>query len=792
MRKFYACITAKAIALVFVFLTVVFSAQASPPTITSFSPTSGIIGTTVTITGTGFSATPTDNIVYFGAVKAMVSASTITNVTITIPAGAGSVVPVSVTVGGLTAYSIASATPKFNLTNTPNLTPNFAISTYSTGESPFSVAIGDFNGDDNPDMAITNYDSYTVSIFLGNGTGSFSDKTDFAVGIRPTAVAVGDFNSDGKQDLVTANSYSNSISVILGDGAGDFGAKTDFTVGTEPASVAIGDFNGDGKADLVVANDNSSRISILLGDGAGSFGTKTDYLLGLNPRSIAIGDFNGDRIADLVDINEGSNKVSILLGNGDGSFKVISSISIVNPYSVAIGDFNGDAKADLVVTTGGSNNASILLGDGLGGFGTKTDFSVGTSPVSVVAGDFNGDGKLDLATANYYSSNVSVLLGNGLGGFGTRTDFWVGTWPESIAIGDFNRDGKADLVAPNFHSNTVSILLYTVLSLTTETVTDITPSGATFHGTITNLGDSNPTSYGFCWNTSGVPTTADDKIDKGAVSTTGAFTSAITGLSPSKTYHVRTFATDPSGTVYGNEIIFTTLPPISIISFSPTKGLIGTSVTITGTGFSATPTDNIVYFGAVKAMVSASTITSVTVTVPAGAGSVVPVSVTVGGLTAYSTTNKTPTFNLTNTPSLTPDYAINTYSTGTKPYSVAIGDFNGDGNPDLAIANISSLDISVLLGNGKGSFGAKTNYYVGSSSSVAIGDFNGDGNSDLIVISKDNDQRTIWLGDGKGSFVAIFDYLLGYYGASVATGDFNGDGKTDLVSTNNNYQDIRI
>jgi hypothetical protein len=89
------------------------------PTFTSISPTSGAIGTTITITGTGFSTTAADNTVCFGAVKATVTASTATSLTLTVPAGAGSIVPVSVRVGGLLAYSTNSATPSFNVINTP-------------------------------------------------------------------------------------------------------------------------------------------------------------------------------------------------------------------------------------------------------------------------------------------------------------------------------------------------------------------------------------------------------------------------------------------------------------------------------------------------------------------------------------------------------------------------------------------------------------------------------------------------------------------------------------------------
>ena len=227
---------------------------------------------------------------------------------------------------------------------------------------------------------------------------------------------------------------------------------------------------------------------------------------------------------------------------------------------MGIGDFNRDGKADLAIANNSSNTVSILLGNGDGTFNTKIDFPVGKNPQSVAIGDFNGDGKLDLTTANSGSNNVSILLGNGVGGFGTKIDFPVGTAPYSVAVGDFNGDGKADIVSANSGSNNVSVLHYPVpTAITTEAVTDITATDATGNGTITDLGIPNLTSYGFCWNIDGTPTTADDKIDKGAVPATGAFTAAITGLSQTTTYHVRAYAINTTGTSYGNEVSFTTL-----------------------------------------------------------------------------------------------------------------------------------------------------------------------------------------------------------------------------------------
>ena len=144
------------------------------------------------------------------------------------------------------------------------LPPQFdAATSFAAGTQPFSVAVGDFNGDNKPDLAVANAGSNNVSVLLGNGLGGFGAATNFAAGTNPQSVGVGDFNGDNKPDLAVANAGSNNVSVLLGNGMGGFGAATNFAAGTGPISVAVGDFNGDNKPDLAVANPNSNNVSVL-------------------------------------------------------------------------------------------------------------------------------------------------------------------------------------------------------------------------------------------------------------------------------------------------------------------------------------------------------------------------------------------------------------------------------------------------------------------------------------------------------------------------------------------------
>jgi len=205
------------------FLLILFASvcTAQVPTITSFAPTSGIIGSTVVLTGTNFNLTPLNNVVYFGATRATVLVASATQISVTVPFGA---TYQSITVlNTLTGRSCASSRPFI---------------------TRFSPTLG------------------------GISTSDFLPKVDFTVGNGPRAVAVGDLDGDGNPDLVTANTSANTISIrrnIATTGilsSTSLSAKVDFATGTAPISIALGDFDGDGKLDIAVANSTGNTVSV--------------------------------------------------------------------------------------------------------------------------------------------------------------------------------------------------------------------------------------------------------------------------------------------------------------------------------------------------------------------------------------------------------------------------------------------------------------------------------------------------------------------------------------------------
>lgn len=355
----------------------------------------------------------------------------------------------------------------------------FNGNTFPTSTGPMGLGTGDFNGDGKLDLVVTEPGSGNVGVMLGNGDGTFQAPVNYMVGQAPQAsslqfygVTVGDFNGDGKPDFVVSDWADNYVSVFLGNGDGTFEAGVTYPVGVNPSSVALADLNGDGKLDIVVSNQTCAEattcspatVSVLLGNGDGTFQTHSDFDAGLDANWVAVGDFNGDGKLDLAVVdgqgNAMTSAVLIFLGNGDGTFQSPVSYQLsVNGASEAVADFNGDGKLDVAVADN-IGTLSIFLGNGDGTFQPRVDYPAGSFPWgSLAVGDFNGDGKLDLAVGSNGSNDVSLFLGNGDGTFQSLLSFSAGNSWMGLAAGDFSQDGRLGLAASNNGYNTVSILL---------------------------------------------------------------------------------------------------------------------------------------------------------------------------------------------------------------------------------------------------------------------------------------------------------------------------------------------
>ncbi len=330
----------------------------------------------------------------------------------------------------------------------------------ATGTKPSAVIATSFTGTSVLDLAVANTTDNTISIFLGNGDGTFAAPTTVAVGNGPVAMVAGDFNIDGKTDLAVVNQTDATVEILLGNGDGTFTAGQTFPVGVGATSIVSADFNNDGFADLVVANETDNTLSMLFGKGDGTFTVGTSIPILGAPIALAKTDFNNDGNADLAVVSNSTKQVTILLGNGDGTFTEKSALTTGNgPSAIATGDFNGDGAIDFAVTNSTDSTVNVFFGNGDGTFGTETSLPTGAGPAAIVAGDFTGDGIADLLTANNSASTVSLLIGDGTGNFSSNIDIAVASGPVALASGDFNGDTLNDLAVAAQTANEVSILI---------------------------------------------------------------------------------------------------------------------------------------------------------------------------------------------------------------------------------------------------------------------------------------------------------------------------------------------
>ena len=567
------------------------------------------------------------------------------------------------------------------------------------GISPVEIHYGDVNGDGKLDVISVSNCGYNpwflacppltgsvIAVYLNNGDGTFQAPILSGLTLPNSirSMVVGDFNEDGKLDVVVgadagggANGSDGTVTVLLGNGDGTFTQSSQYAVNgifSQASTLAVGDFNKDGKWDvavglacynITVTSCSFGAVEIYLGLGDGTLSAPTTYTTVGNGTVLpVVGDFNGDGKLDVIAVVSGSASLAVLIGNGDGTFSQPANDQVPLPppnlgvSAVSAIDLNSDGRLDLVYTLVG-DYVNVTFGNGDGTFQSPTLITTGlTYQFSGQVNDLNHDGHPDIVVSGY---GVQVLLNDGNGSF-VQSPVYYGLTGNAglglLAIADFNGDGNVDILtgAPGGPEGTLGLLLGN---------SDGTMQGAGYLNQA-SLGGSSAIAADV--NGDGIP----DIIEAGNVST-------------------------GSGD-QGGILVF-----------------LGT-----GNGQYAPP---VAYDSGVSA-----------------------------------------------------------------GRALLAGDFNGDGKIDIAVASLCSDNnctqggVSILLGNGDGTFQPSVIYATGAqyAYSIAIGDFNGDGKLDVAVANQFSSVG-ILLGNGDGTLQPVVVTTAGSQNLSIAAADFNGDGKTDIA-----------
>ncbi len=302
-----------------------------------------------------------------------------------------------------------------------------AAQTFSLPSYPRSLLIGDFNGDGKSDLAIvsdcgqtTCTQPGTLDVWLGNGDGTFTHSAAYQTGYEPDSIAVGDLLGNGHLDLVVSNSCGEDVScaspgtamVFMGDGTGKFTESNEIGIGSAPSAIALSNLSGSGPSggnlDLVVADRGSNQLAVLASDGTGSFGAPATYSVGSEPSALAIADYNGDGIPDVAVSNYGDATVSVLTGTGSGA-----ALQASNTYTVGTGTA-GIAAVSASTVGGSAGGAGLVTADA--GSGSQPLASGGVTSLG------GGDPGVGTTTVAFTSSAITGTVDSAQTITGTVTE----------------------------------------------------------------------------------------------------------------------------------------------------------------------------------------------------------------------------------------------------------------------------------------------------------------------------------------------------------------------------------
>lgn len=446
------------------------------PTINSFSPITGFIGSVVTINGSNFDPIPANNQVFFGATQAQVISATFGVLEVRVPVGA-TYGPITVrNACGLVGASPLSFNGIFCGTSINSTTYN-TVSYSANVSGGYQMISQDIDLDGKPDLLVCGFTANRVSVMRNQsspGSFNFAPKFDLVFQGATRCISTGDFDGDGKIDIAVVDNGINGVRIYRNTSTpGSLSFATPIDI---PASgsyqLATGDINGDGKMDLVYGSgSNIGALRNTSTTGSISFATaqifnNTFYLTG-----VAIADVDGDGRPDVGTSCPGDNRVTALRNTttpGSTTFSFASAVSFPTnssyPYRLFLGDFDKDNKIDFVTNNFNGATTSIFRNTSVPGtisFAPTVNLASPTSNYRLGVGDADGDGNVDLVTKssgeNLFSVYKNTSTGQGNISFAPRVDYPGQAEVSGILIGDLDGDYVPDIATSGISFNTLRV-----------------------------------------------------------------------------------------------------------------------------------------------------------------------------------------------------------------------------------------------------------------------------------------------------------------------------------------------